>query len=165
MKPERVETLRHGMVAGILGYAVVVAFFAAFNALEGRSIFHTAAVLGSFLFYGARTLDQVSLGAGPVLSYNGVHLLVFIAYGVIAAWLADLSERGPHLWYVSAILMITFAFHLFGVLLGVSVTLNAVIPAWSLLVSGLLGSAAVTGYLVWSHPALRHSLTLQAGEV
>jgi hypothetical protein len=60
--------------------------------------------------------------------------------------------------------MITFSFHLFGLLLGVSVTLGAEIPAWSLIVSGFLGSAAVTAYLLWNHPALRHSLTLQAGE-
>ena len=164
MKPERIEILRQGMIAGMLGYAVVAVFFALFNVIEGRSIFHTAAVLGSFLFYGARDVDQVSLAAGPVLSYNGVHLLVFLAFGVVAAWLADLSERGPHFWYLAAILMITFSFHLFGLLLGVSATLGAEIPAWSLIVSGFLGSAAVAAYLLWSHPALRHSLTLQAGE-
>jgi len=164
MKPERVEILRQGMIAGVLGYAVVAAFFAVLNFQAGHSIFRTASVLGSVLFYGLRDIDLLTVSAGPVLAFNGVHLLVFLAYGIVAAWLADLSERGPHLWYVSAILMITFAFHLFGLLLGVSMTLESVIPAWSLLVSGLLGSAAVAAYLLWSHPALRHSLTLQPGE-
>ncbi len=88
MKPEKSEVFAQGLVAGFLGYATVVGFFALLNALAGKSVFFTAALLGSALFYGARDLAHVAVAAGPVLSYNGVHLLVFVAFGVAAAWLA-----------------------------------------------------------------------------
>ena len=158
MKPERVEILRQGLMAGMLGYGVVVVFFAVVNVFGGRSVFYTAAVLGGALFYGARDVSQVAVAAGPVLSYNGVHMLVFLAFGIVAAWLAELSEHGPQFWYIAAILMITFAFHLFGLLLGLSESLRGAIPAWSVLASGLLASGAMVTYLLWVHPAVRRAL-------
>lgn len=158
MAHERSETFRQGLVAGMLGYATVVAFFALVNALAGESIFYTAAVLGGALFYGARDVSDVVVAAGPVLSYNGVHLLVFLAFGVLASWLAELSEHGPHFWYISALLLITFAFHVFGLLLGLTESLRSALPAWSVLLSGALGSGAMAGYLLRAHPEARRAL-------
>jgi len=158
MAPERSETFRQGLVAGMLGYATVVVFFALLNLIGGKSIFYTAALLGSALFYGARDVSAVTVAAGPVLAYNGVHLLVFLAFGIAAAWLAELSEHGPHFWYIAAILLITFAFHVFGLLLGMTESLRAALPAWSVLLSGALGSASMAGYLLWTHPGARQAL-------
>ena len=158
MKPARSEIFVQGLVAGVLGYAAVVVFFALVNALTGKPVFYTAAVLGSALFYGARDLSQVTVAAGPVLSYNGVHMLVFVALGVIAAWLVELSERGPHFWYLAALVLIGFAFHFFAVLLGLTTSLRAALPVWALLTSGVLGSAAMGAYLLGAHPEARRAL-------
>lgn len=158
MKTERLETFRQGLVAGVLGYAAVVAFFGIMNAIEGKSIFYTAALLGSALFYGAKDVSEVAVAAGPVLSYNGVHLLIFLALGVVAAWLAELSEHGPHFWYIAAILFLTFSFHVFGLLLGMTENLRSALPAWSVFCSGALGSAVMGAYLLWTHPGVRHAL-------
>jgi len=70
MKPERVEILRQGMIAGVLGYAVVAAFFAVLNFHDGHSIFRTASVLGSVLFYGLRDIDLLTVSAVPVLAFK-----------------------------------------------------------------------------------------------
>ena len=158
MKSERVEVLRQGMIAGLLGYAVVALFFAVFNLLAGRPALHTAAALGGVLFYGARDMSDASVGIGAALAYNGVHLLVFLGFGLLAAWLAEFAEHGPHFWYLGAVLLIVFAFHLLGLLLGVSTSLREAVPPWTLVVSGLLGCAAMAGYLLWNHAALRHAL-------
>ena len=164
MKSTRSEIFQQGLVAGMLGYAAVVVFFALVNALGGHSIFYTAALLGSALFYGARDLSQVAVAPGPVLSYNGVHLLAFVALGVIAAWLTELSERGPQFWYVAALVLIGFAFHGFALLLGLTESLRAALPAWTVLVSGVLGSGAMAAYLLRAHPRVRHALHAEMAE-
>ena len=38
MRAERMEVLTHGLVAGVVGYAAVVVFYAIWNALQGRSL-------------------------------------------------------------------------------------------------------------------------------
>jgi hypothetical protein len=158
MKPQRSEIFLQGLVAGLLGYAAVVVFFAIANAVAGKPVFYTAALLGSALFYGARDLSQVSVAAGPVLSYNGVHLLVFLALGVAAAWLAELAEHGPHFWYIGAVVLLAFALHVLGLVLALSENLRAALPAWSVLVSGALGSVAMAAYLLVVRPGLRRAL-------
>lgn len=158
MRQERVELFRQGLVAGLLGYAAVVLFFALVNALSGRPVFHTAGVLGSALFYGAKALSEVGTTAGPVLAFNGLHLVVCVAFGILAAWLTRFAELGEPFLYGAALVLVTFAFHMFGLLLWVTESLRASIPAWSVIVSGVVCSAVIALYLLRIHPAARHAL-------
>ena len=81
----------HGLVAGVFGYAAIVAFFAFANVLAGRSPFFTAAVLGNALLGNPSTAISVP----SVAVYNGLHLVAFLLLGGAAAWMADLVERRP----------------------------------------------------------------------
>ena len=158
MTSTRVEIFRQGMIAGMLGSAAVVLFFVLVNVIDGRPFFHTAGVLGSALFYGARTVSEVSSAAGPVLAFNGLHMIVCLGFGLLAAWLTRLSERGEPFLYVAMILYVMFAFHMFGALLGMTEPLRASIPVWALFVSGLLCSGVIALYLLRIHPEARHAL-------
>ncbi len=158
MKPERVEAYWQGLVAGLIGYAAVAAFFAIYNLASGRSPFYTAALFGGALFYGLRDAAQVAVWPGPVLAYNGVHLVVFLVLGMIASWLAYLADRGPQFWYIGAILFSFVVFHMYGGALLLTSTIRAVIPTWSVFVATMLAGSAMLGYLLWVHPHFRDEL-------
>jgi hypothetical protein len=158
MKPERIEVCWQGLVAGLVGYATVAIVMAIGNVFLGRSPFHTAALLGNAVFYGLTDPSRLTIWPGPVLAYNGFHLLVFLGIGVVAAWLAYLSERGPHFWYIGVILMLFVAFHLLGVLLFVGERMRAALSAWEVLAAGVAAMLTMSAYLVWTHPRLRSEL-------
>ncbi len=155
MNPERSRTLWLGVAAGLTGYAVIAILFALENMMAGRSPFHTAALLGGAMFYGAGDLSAVPVGPGPVLAYNGVHLILFLGLGMIAAWLAEFAERGPHLWYVGMTFYFLVAFHLFGAVFVLPAALRDSMIGWGLLANGVAGSLAMALVLVWAHPRLR----------
>ena len=155
MKTERVQIYWQGLLAGLVGYATVAIVVAAANVFLGRSPFHTAALLGQALFYGLTDPSQLTIWPGPVLAYNGSHLLIFLGLGVMAAWLAWLSERGPHFWYIGVVMMFFVVFHLFGVFLLVNDRIRSALSPWALLGAGFAAMATMSAYLVWAHPKLR----------
>lgn len=158
MRVERMQANTQGLVAGFIGYAAVALFFAVFNLIAGRSPFFTAAFLGGALFYGVSDPAQVVIGPGPVFAYNGVHLLMFLALGMVASWLALLSERGPQFWYIGAILFLFVVFHLFGFVLLVTGGVQSVLPTWTVFASTVLAGTAMFAYLLWVHPRFRSEL-------
>jgi hypothetical protein len=161
MKAERVQVYWQGLVAGLVGYATVAIVMAIANVLLGRSPFHTAALLGQTLFYGPIDPSQLTIWAGPVLAYNGFHLLIFLVLGVAAAWLAQLSERGPHFWYIGTVLMLFVAFHLFGALMLVGERFPSGLSPWALLGAGFAAMVTMSAYLVWAHPRLRSEMSVR----
>jgi hypothetical protein len=158
MKPERGDTLWQGLIVGLIGYAAVALFFAIYNLAAGRSPFYTAALFGGALFYGLRDPAQVNVWPGAVLAYNGVHLLIFLALGTIASWLAYLAERGPQFWYIGAIVFAFVVFHMFGAALFLTAGIRAVIPTWSVFVATMLSGSAMLACLLWMHPHFRDEL-------
>jgi hypothetical protein len=99
MTPERARVLSEGLVAGLLGYAVIAMFFGFLHLFTGQSLFHTAAALGE----GLVSHDAAIIGgaaAGSVIAFNGVHMLAFVLFGVIAAWLVSHAERNPGFFIV-----------------------------------------------------------------
>lgn len=158
MKAERTEVLTHGLVAGVLGYAVVVVFYAVWNALQGRSPFFTAALLGEAAFYGLEDPSEVTVWAGPVLAFNGLHLIVFLIVGMVAAWIATQSERGAHFWYIGMSLFIYGMIHVLGLVLWLAAPLRVEMPVWSALVVTVLALGGMSLYLLEVHPRLRREL-------
>lgn len=158
MKTRNEQLLTQGLVTGLIGYATVVLFFLVLNLLAGRSPFYTAALLGETLFYGVRDPAAVVVWAGPVIAYNGLHLLLFLALGLLTAWLARLSERGPEFWYLSIIAFLFVVFHMYGALLLLTEPFREVFPVWQSFLAGALASVAMGLYLVWARPDLRREL-------
>jgi hypothetical protein len=154
MKPERAQVLAQGLIAGVLGYAAVAVFFLVVNVIAGRSPFHTAAALGSALFYGLQDPALLAIEPGPVLAYNGVHLLMSLVAGMIAAWLLFEIEHHHFLWYFGFFVFLAgFVFSL--VLLGVYGAEIAHVVSWTLVLGGnLIWVLALGGYLWYQHREL-----------
>lgn len=155
MSPDRSRMLWQGMLAGLIGYFTVVMSFAVGNALSGHSIFYTPALLGGAVFYGIRDLASVVVWPGPVLAYNGLHMIVFLALGMLASGLAQFAERGPHLWYVGIVFYAFVAFHLMGAVFLLPAALRNEMLGWGTLLSGVAASLAMALFLLWMHPGLR----------
>jgi hypothetical protein len=155
MNADRSKVLWQGLVAGVIGHALVATLMAVTNVLAGRSPFHTAALLGSAWFYGLESPDELVIWAGPVLAYNGLHLILFLALGVVAAWLARLADRGPHLWYVGLVLGMFAAFHVLGLVLALPPALRGTMLDGTALAAGFVATLGMAAYLVWAHPKLR----------
>jgi hypothetical protein len=152
------QTNLQGLAAGFIGYAAVALFFAIFNLAAGRSPFFTAAFLGDALFYGVRDPAAVVVWPGPVFAYNGVHLLMFLMLGMVASWLALLSERGPQFWYLGTIVFLFVVFHLYGFVLLVTGGVQSVLPTWAVFASTLVAGTAMFAYLLRVHPRFRSEM-------
>ena len=155
MKPTTTEILTEGLIAGLIGYLCTAIFFMAASVLAGKSPFHIAALLGGVLFYGLHDPSQIVVWPGVVLAYNGVHLIIFLLLGLIAAWLAYMSERGPEFWYIGLILFILVLFHVYGIVQMFSEAFRAFIPVWVSFGGTFVASIAMAAYLLWARPQLR----------
>ncbi|MFQ5457571.1 MAG: hypothetical protein ACE5FC_03835 [Myxococcota bacterium] len=164
MKAKSEELLTQGLITGLIGYVLVVVFFAVLNLIIGQSPFYTAALLGGVIFYGVGDPSAIEVWAGPVLAYNGLHMVIFLALGVIAAWLADLSEKGPEYWYIAILVFLFVGFHIYGALLLLTEPFREVFPVWESFVAGALSSVGMAAFLIWARPGLRRELSVYREE-
>ncbi len=146
-----------GLIAGLIGYAAIVVFFGAFNLIEGRSPFFTAALLGSVLT--GRELPTVAgIDAGSVLAWNGLHMIVFVVLGVISARIAVAVEHSPRTFW-GAFLLGVFGFILATAMMyAFAEGLGQVVPFWAIAVAMLVATGGMLAYLLRSHPRLRWEL-------
>jgi hypothetical protein len=95
----RARVYLHGVIAGIIGAAIIAILFLFLDAVV-RLPFYTPTVLGAGLFVGTEDLtspDEVEVSLKLVLMYTWVHWLAFIALGVIASQLLSLTRRNINL--------------------------------------------------------------------
>lgn len=146
--------LKEGVIGGLVAYAAVVVVFALLNVLEGRSVFYTAAAMASLILHGADAASQLAVEAGPVLVYNGVHLVGNIAVGFLAATLIFETERHRSFWYftftvwIAAIMYSITTFGVFGVEIG------EVIDWTTVVVGTAVWIAAMTAYFWRVHKGI-----------
>lgn len=153
MKSERLWVVE-GLVTGLIGYATVVALFAVANLLGGEGLFHTPALLGSALFFGARDPSALEPGPAPIIAYNGVHVLVTLIIGLGASWLVFQTERNRPLWFlVFFVFLAGFIYSV--VIMGVFAAEILHVLSWPVIVmANLAAGFTAGGYLWWRHSTL-----------
>lgn len=151
----RTRILSDGLIVALIGYAIVVLLVSVLDMLQGRSPFYTAALLGSASFYGLEDPAELRVWAGPVLAWNGAHLLVFLLTGTFMAWLVDLSERGPHLWYLNMMVFFFVIAHVIGLPVWFSDAVRGQLSLWTVTAGVVAAVAGMSSYLWKTHPALR----------
>ena len=158
MSTERQETIWHGVIVGLIGYATVALGVSISDVLQGRSFFYTVSLLGEWLFYGLRDPAQVTVWPGAVFAYNGLHLVVFIAFGLLASWLATVSERGPLFWYAALVMYVFVLVHMFATVQLMTQPMRSVIPTWQVWLPSIAAAVTMSTYLLWLHPQLRREM-------
>jgi len=151
--------ITEGLVAGLIGYVTVVALFGVVNLMSGEALFHTAALLGSALFFGVRNATDVVAGPGPIIAYNGVHILASLVIGLGAAWLIFQTEKNRPLWFM--VFFIFLAGFIYSVaLVGVLTAEVTQLLTWQAIVlANIAAGLTAGGYLWWRHRRLFVELT------
>lgn len=162
MNTDWTRVMKEGFVAGLLGYAAVVLLFLVLNAASGLPLFHTPAVLGGALFSGLEGTDAVSLEPGPIIAYNGVHLLVSLLMGFGAAWLLLEAERFHSLWYVIFFVFLAAGIYVVALFGAFAVEIRHVVSWGTVVVGSAAGAGAILGYLLWAHRGLAGELQREA---
>jgi hypothetical protein len=149
----RHETLRQGVIAGIIGAASVAIWFFAVDVAFGRP-FHTPDALGRALFriFGAE--------GGPslpyVLGYTIFHCLAFAAAGLALSAIINLAEDEPTVLAGGLIMFVMFEVGFHGVLSMFPSFPVLGVAAWYNVAIGNLIAAVCMGSYMWrTHPALK----------
>jgi hypothetical protein len=153
MAPGQRSVLREGVVAGLIGAAVVALWFLVFDALRGQP-FLTPAVLGNYVFFGITDPVGLVIAPGPIVGYTVIHGLAFIAFGVVAAALLDASEREPALLIAVVILFAAFEVFVFAVVGALGASMLGALVWWAILVGNFVAAAAMLWYFLLGHRGL-----------
>jgi len=164
MNPAGRSALREGIVAGLIGAAVVALWFFVFDILRGRP-FLTPSLLGSLVFLGINAPAAGSPAVGPILGYTILHGLAFVAFGIVAATMLAMSDREPALFIAFVILFACFEVFFFGVLGVLGRGVQTALVWWSVLVGNLLASIAMLWYFLRAHRTLPRTLVGSWGGV
>lgn len=141
------RSIREGVVVGLIGAGSVGAWFLLVDLIAGRPFF-TPAVLGSAVFFGLRDPATLTIGAQSVLAYTAIHIVAFIAVGLVVAAVMAEARKTPHVLWLLAEFFIVFEF---GFLAGVGLFFTPLLAelAWINVALGNLIAAAMMGYYVW----------------
>jgi hypothetical protein len=153
----RSPVLREGIIAGVIGAAVVAVWFLVFDLARGKPLL-TPGLLGAWVFYGVTSPVGLTPSFGPIAGYTLIHGLAFVAFGVIAASIMAASDQEPKLFIAFIILFACFEACFFAVVGAISQSMLGALVWWAILVGNLLASVAMLGFLLRAHSALPRGL-------
>lgn len=105
-----------GIIAGIIGAAVLAAWFFILDTLHGRPLY-TPTVLGSALFrsnHAPSEFHDLAVSIEMTIMYTWVHVLVFGVVGVIASRLLVYAEENPNFGFAILLLFVFLEFGFVG---------------------------------------------------
>ncbi len=163
MERARNQVVLDGFIAGLLGYLAVVLLFAFLNVSSMQGVFRTPEMLGRALLGGV-----TDSGTGPgaalaaALAFNGLHLLVSLALGLVASRLAVAAEHDHGLGYGLIFAVIAIGGFL-PIFFGAITVEHLQALTWAGAVAGTVtGAAATLGYVAWVHRGLVRALFAEA---
>ena len=151
---DRRRLVREGLIAGMIGAAVVALWFLVVD-LTTRELLFTPAALGSALFHGARGIEEVRVTALTVVGYTAIHVAAFVAIGMVAALLATKAERNGVFLLAAVLLFVTLETLFLGLSAIVANWLLSALNGWTILGANLVAAVAMGWYLWRAHPGLR----------
>lgn len=146
--------LREGLVSGLIGAAVVAAWFLLLDVVAREPLF-TPAALGSLLFYGAASPEQVQLTSTAVWGYSVVHVAAFLLFGMVVSALVAQADRTPSFVFAVVLLGVVFEVFFVGMVASLGTWVLEEFAWWSVLGGNLLAALSMGAYLWGRHPALR----------
>ncbi len=151
--PSDRSTIREGIVAGLLGAAVVALFYLGVDLARGIP-FLTPSVLGEVVVLRHDHPVATSADMGAVGAYTVVHVVAFVAFGLILAGLVRRGETSSLARYGAFQVLIAFEILFFGLLAVASEGTRGLFPIWSVLVANTLAAVAMAVWLWRRHPRL-----------
>lgn len=156
--------IREGAVGGVIGAALVAAWFLLVDALQGAPL-RTPALLGAAVFQGLRDPQALEITAGAVVGYSILHGLAFVVFGILCALLVVASEREPALLLAFIALFACFSVFFLGLLWVLAEWLLGAISWGAIFVGNLLAVGGMLAYFFLGHRALGQALLGSLGAV
>ena len=150
------RVLREGIVAGLIGAVVVAIWFLIIDLSAGKP-FETPALLGAAVFKGLRDPQALQVTAGLVAGYTIVHVLAFVAFGILCAILIAAADREPTLLLAFVALFGVFQIFFLGLAGILSRFLLGAILWWEIFAANLLASTGMLAYFFVGHRAWQSS--------
>jgi hypothetical protein len=110
--------------------------------------------MGAVLLHGREACSQFAIEPGPILAYNGVHLLGSIAVALIASVQIFETELHRSFWYFSFTVMlaaIMYSVTLFGVF---GVEIGGMLDWATVVIGTVVWIGSMTAYFWWVHRGL-----------
>lgn len=149
---------REGLMVGLIAYASVALFYCGFDLLASRGTLYTVDLLGKAVFRGLRDPGVLAYPIQPdptaIFWYNGLHLLVSLAIGLIVTRLIDEAERRPA---AAPMILTVIVAGFFLTILAVGMltaSMRPVLPWWSIVVANGLATLLAGLYLLRKRPGL-----------
>ncbi len=158
MHQSKARIVADGVVAGLIGGAVIAVWFFIFDAVNGRPLW-SPALLAAALLHGSREPAVMTQTAWALVAeYSIVHFLVFALIGAIGALMIDGAERTPELF--APLLIFTAGFEVFFValLMLAGPVAAAAMPWWKIIIGNLMATSAMLSWFLWRQPALAENL-------
>jgi hypothetical protein len=156
--------MHEGVVAGAIGAAIVAGWFLLLDLARGTPLL-TPALLGAAVFHGVTSPVGLPIAAGPVIGYTVLHVLLFVAFGIVAASLLAASEEEPPGFIAFVVLFAAFEVFFFAALGTFARSLLGALLWWAIFTGNLLASAGMLWYLLRAHPRLPSMLVGSWGGV
>ena len=145
-----------GIIAGMIGAAIIAIWFLILDTFNGRPLY-TPTVLGTALFgrgEGLSSLENIRVSFEMTLMYTWVHVLVFAIIGGSVSYLLGLAEKNPDLGFGLVLLFVVLEF---GFIVVAYVFAEPILHAlaWpAILFGNLMAAAGMAGYFWLHHPRL-----------
>ena len=148
---------REGVIAGLIGAALVAVWFLIYDAARGRP-FRTPSLLGAATFEGVKDPSAVPTAAHLVLPYTVLHGVVFAMIGVLIAYLIVTVQREPSRFLTLFIALMSFEIFFLAVVTWLAHPVLNELAWWAILVGNALAAFGMLAYLVLGHRALGRAL-------
>ena len=148
---------REGVIAGLIGAALVAVWFLIYDAARGRP-FRTPSLLGAATFEGVKDPSAGPTAAHLVLPYTVLHGVVFAMIGVLIAYLIVTVQREPSRFLTLFIALMCFEIFFLAVVTWLAHPVLNELAWWAILVGNALAAFGMLAYLVLGHRALGRAL-------
>ena len=149
--------LREGVIAGLIGAALVAVWFLIYDAARGRP-FRTPSLLGAATFEGVTNPAAVPTAAHYVLPYTVLHGVVFAMIGVLIAYLIVSAQREPSRLLTLFIALMCFEVFFLAVVTWLAHPVLDELAWWAILGANALAAFGMLAYLVVGQRALGRAL-------
>jgi hypothetical protein len=153
----RSRYLREGIIAGLIGAAIVAAWFLVFDAARGQP-FRTPALLGATALQGLRDPSAVTISPGLVAQYTVLHGVVFALFGILVAYLIISAQSQPSRLLVVFIALMSFEVAFLAILMLWARPVVTALGWWAILVANALAAGGMLVYFFVGYRSLGRTL-------
>jgi len=160
--PAQIRVMQEGLLVGLIAYAAVAVFYAAFDFLAARGPLFTVNLLGLAVFEGVSDPSilqrPIPLDLAAIFGYNALHLVFSLIIGFVVVWLIVQAQGHPS--QAKAVLFTIVAGFVVTILAVAQLTeaIRRLLPFWSIVVANSLAVIIAARFLVRRHPGIGRAL-------